>query len=427
MTIHVVTAGETLTSIANQYGVSRQRIILDNELPNPDNLVVGQSLGIRFPDVVHTVVQGDTLYSISQQYDVNPNQILQNNPWVAAQEVLIPGEVLAITFSGEEVIDQVIINGYAYPFINRATLRKTLPYLTFLSIFTYGFNPQGDLVTIDDEELIALAKEFGVAPVMMLAPMTEAQEFNSQVAHDMFVNAQGQDRLIDNIIANMKAKGYAGLDIDFEFVLPEDKQLFLEFVTNVQNRLSAQGLFTMVALAPKTSGEMTGLLYEAHDYPTIGAAADRVLLMTYEWGYTYSQPMATAPVNNVRRVLEYGVSVIDPDKILMGIPNYAYDWPLPYVRGETRAESLSNQEAIRIAAANNVTILFDEAGQVPHFNYTNEEGIAHAVWFDDVRSMNSKLRLIPELGLAGGSVWQIMNFFPGLWLVVNSIFTVEKL
>jgi spore germination protein len=148
--------------------------------------------------------------------------------------------------------------------------------------------------------------------------------------------------------------------------------------------------------------------------------------MTYEWGYLYGPPMATAPLNNVRQVLEYGVSVIDPEKILMGIPNYAYDWPLPFVKGETQAEAISNQQAIERAALNNVAILFDELAQAPYYYYTNEQGIEHVVWFDDVRSMNAKMGLIPEFGLNGAGVWQIMKFFPGLYNVIGSSFTVEK-
>lgn len=426
MTIHVVQAGDTLASIAEQYGVTSERIAIENELPNPDNLIIGQSIGIRIPDVVHTVVAGDTLFEIAQTYDVDPNQILQNNPQIAENETLTPGDVLVITYAQEEIIDSIIINGYAYPFIDRTVLRKTLPFLTYLSIFTYGFTATGELIPIEDEELIAIAEEFGVAPIMMLAPMDAEGAFNSQIAHNMFINPTGQATLINNLVTTMQAKGYRGLDIDFEFVLPEDKENFLNFITAVNTRLDQEGLLTLVALAPKTSGEMTGLLYEAHDYPTIGAVADEVLLMTYEWGYTFGPPMATAPLNNVRRVLEYGISVIDPDKILMGIPNYAYDWPLPFVRGETQAESISNQEAIERAVQYGVTIQFDETAQAPFYNYTTAEGVEHVVWFDDVRSMDAKFRLIPELGLHGAGVWQIMNFFPGLWLVVDSLFTVEK-
>lgn len=426
MTIHVVKSGETLISIAEQYGITPEIIISVNELPNPEDLVVGQSLAIRIPEVVHTVEEGDTLYEIAETYDVSPTQILQNNPSIAVVEFLTPGETIVIRFRGEEIIDNIEINGYAYTFIDRTVLRKALPFLTYLSIFNYGFTPAGELVPAEDEELIALANDFSVAPVMVLAPMTAEGEFSSEIASELFANDEAEDRLIENIVTTMQAKGYRALDIDFEFILPEDKEEFLSFITKVQARLSQEELLTFVALAPKTSGEMTGLLYEAHDYPTIGAVADRVLLMTYEWGYTFGPPMATAPLNNVRRVLEYGRTVIEPDKIWMGIPNYAYDWPLPFVRGTTKAESISNQEAIERAALNNVAILFDELAQSPYYYYTDAEGIEHVVWFDDVRSMNAKLRLIPELGLNGAGVWQIMKFFPGLWNVVSAFFSVEK-
>lgn len=426
MEIHVVQSGETIESIAQQYGITPTLIISVNELPNPENLVVGQSLAIRIPEIVHTVVQGDTLTTVAETYGVSTTEILQNNPRIALTGALVPGETVIISFQEEESIDTIIINGYAYPFIDRAVLRKTLPYLTYLSIFTYGFTPEGNLNPIEDEELIAIAYEYGVIPVMMLAPMSAEGVFSSDIANRLFANEESVNILIENIVANMQLKGYQGLDIDFEYILPEDKENFINFINKVYTRLSQEGLVTFVALAPKTSGEMVGLLYQAHDYPRIGAIADHVLLMTYEWGYTYGPPMATSPINNMRLVLQYGVSVIDPNKILLGIPNYAYDWPLPFVRRETTAESISNQEAIARAAQYGVTILFDEVSQSPYYYYTDSNGVAHVVWFDDVRSMNAKMRLIPEFGLDGAGVWQIMNFFPGLWNVVGAFFTVEK-
>jgi spore germination protein len=136
--------------------------------------------------------------------------------------------------------------------------------------------------------------------------------------------------------------------------------------------------------------------------------------------------MATAPLNNVRLVLQYGISVIDKNKILMGIPNYAYDWPLPFVRRQTAAESISNVEAIKRAAQHNVTIEFDETAQAPFYYYTTEQGISHVVWFDDARSMNAKFRLIPEYGLRGAGIWQIMNFFPQGYAIISLLFTVDK-
>jgi spore germination protein len=88
---------------------------------------------------------------------------------------------------------------------------------------------------------------------------------------------------------------------------------------------------------------------------------------------------------------------------------------------------MSNQRAIEQAAQYGVTIQFDELAQSPFYYYTSEDGVEHVVWFDDVRSMNAKLPLIPEFSLNGAGVWQIMNFFPGLWLVVASRFAVTKI
>lgn len=426
MIIHVVQEGESLETIGEQYGVNPERLIIDNELPNPNNLVVGQSMIVRVPTLVHTVVGGETLSDIATSYNITVTEILRNNPWVAGQEGLEIGQTLLIAYEKDPIVDTALINGYLYPFIDRIVFQKSLPFLTYQLIFTYGFTTEGDLVPLDDEDLIANGYEQGVPPIMVLAPMAEDMSFDSQLAQAMFVNVEAQNRLIENIVSTMQEKGFIGLDIDFEFIQAEYKEQFISFISNVKNNLQPLGFLTMVALAPKTSGEMTGVLYEAHDYPAIGAIADIVLIMTYEWGYLYGPPMATAPLNNVRQVLEYAVSTIPNEKILMGIPNYSYDWPLPFVRGETVAEALSNQEAIARAAEYGVTIEFDQLAQAPFYYYTDEAGVEHVVWFDDARSMNAKFRLIPELQLRGASIWQIMNFFPAMYMIINNLFTIEE-
>lgn len=151
--------------------------------------------------------------------------------------------------------------------------------------------------------------------------------------HNVVQNQEAVNLLIDNLLTVMTEKGYQGVDIDFEYILAEDRDAFTDFVWQVAERMRANGYHTSVALAPKTSADQKGVLYEGKDYRALGAAADHVLLMTYEWGYTYGPPMAVAPLNQVRRVVEYAVTEIPPQKIDLGIPNYGYDWPLPFVRG----------------------------------------------------------------------------------------------
>ncbi len=178
-----------------------------------------------------------------------------------------------------------------------------------------------------------------------------------------------------------------------------------------------------VALAPKVSDTQSGLLYEGKDYALLGEAADYVLLMTYEWGYTYGPAMAVAPINKVRQVVEYALTKIPPEKIHLGIPNYGYDWTLPYVKDSSKATTIGNVEAVQIAIANGASIQFDEISQAPYFNYM-QNGLTHEVWFEDVRSLTAKFSLVKEYRLRGMSYWQIMQLFRANWLLLGDTFAI---
>ena len=65
MLIHVVEPRETVSSIANTYGVSVQSVIADNDLREPYLLAVGQTLVIQFPQEIYVVKQGQTLSEIA--------------------------------------------------------------------------------------------------------------------------------------------------------------------------------------------------------------------------------------------------------------------------------------------------------------------------------------------------------------------------
>jgi spore germination protein len=295
MIIHVVQPGETIFSIAARYNISPQKIIIDNELTNPNALVPGQTLVILIPEVVHLVQPGETLADIAQAYGTTTVNLLQMNPFIEYADQILPGDQITISNNVEKRVT-IYTLGYTYPHIDRTVLLKTLPYLTYLTIFTYGITEEGQLIDIEDEDLIRMARDFGVAPLMLISTLTEEGTFSNELAHIILNDPVVQDNLIDNVLENLRAKGYAGLDIDFEYVLPEDEEAFINFIQKVHDRISPEGYILFTALAPKTSADQPGLLYEAHNYPRIGEASDRVLLMTYEWGYTYGPPWLFLPL-----------------------------------------------------------------------------------------------------------------------------------
>lgn len=319
------------------------------------------------------------------------------------------------------------VNGYAYPFIQQDVLEETLPYLSSLSVFSYGFTTDGELVAPaqDDSFMINAALKAGVRPVLTLTPLGPDGNFNNFLIASVVNNQAAKDNLLTNILATVQEKDFQRVDIDFEYIRPEDRIPFADFVADVRNLLSPYGYHVSVALAPKTSDTQAGLLYAGKDYGLLGEAADSVLLMTYEWGYTYGPPMAVAPVNKVRQVVEYAVTRILPSRIDLGIPNYGYDWTLPFVRGSSRATTISNLEAVRIAVEAGVPIQFDEVAMSPYFQY-EKDGQQHEVWFEDVRSYREKFSLVPEYGLRGMGYWQIMRFFRPNWLLLENTFQIQK-
>lgn len=424
MVIHVVQRGENLYSIANQYGIPFSQIQNDNQLPDSSRLVIGQTLVIRFPLQVHTVQFGQTLQSIAQQYGLSIRQLQRNNPILSGGTTIYPGQTLVIKYR-QQPESTLSVNGYAYPFIDRSLLQSTLPFLTYLTPFTYGITDEGDLVTLNDEELITAANTSDVSPLMHLSTLTEEGGFSNELASLVLNNSEIQNRLINNIVTTIRQKGYRGLDVDFEFVFARDAGPYAAFIRNLTQTLNPLGYPVIVALAPKTSATQQGLLYEGHDYAALGAAANEVLLMTYEWGYAYSPPMAVAPLPSVRSVVEYALTEIPPEKIWLGIPNYGYDWPLPFVQGQTRATSISNRYAVQLALRYNAEIQYDELAQTPWFQYQDEQGTSHEVWFEDARSIRAKLALIPEYGLRGAGYWNLMRPFPQNWIVLTSLYNIR--
>lgn len=422
MDIHVVQPNETVAIIAQQYGVGVERLIFDNQIVDITKLVVGQALLILYPEITHQVEAGDTLYTIANEYGVTTLDLIRNNPYLAGESTLLPGQNIIIRYE-DEVIGTMETNGYVYPFVENYVLTETLPYLTSLSIFSYGFTMEGELIPIDDEALIAQTLEMGVNPILVLTPFSVYGSFNNELVHAVSTDPVVQENIINNLLVTVREKGYTGVDVDFEFIRAEDREPYAGFIRNLTTRMNAEGYTVSVALAPKVSADQPGLLYEGVDYALLGEIANSVLLMTYEWGYTYGPPMAVAPINKVREVLDYAVTAIPPEKIDMGIPNYGYDWPLPFEKGVTAARSIGNVEAIQIAAANNAVIQYDEVAQSPFFTY-NREGVEHIVWFEDVRSILAKLKLIPEYGFRGVGYWQLMRFFRQNWLLVNALFNI---
>ncbi len=425
MQIHVVRPGDTLFDIARLYSLPTNILIQSNEIPNPDNLAIGQTIVIPIWGSYHIVMVGEDLTQIANTYNTTVSEIVRING-LKSPNAIYPGFRLYIPQKERLSVD---VGAYIDPRMTVGTSGKVVDKvgdnLTSLSVFSYEANANGSLTPVVDEPSINAAYNHGVVPLMVITNFSEGT-FSTELASTIFNNPSLQDKLLDEAIAIMDQKGYLGLDFDFEYLGAQNREGYNSFLRKASEKLKAKHYFISAALAPKTSDEQIGVLYEGHDYKTIGEIVDFIFFMTYEWGWSGGPPMAVSPIDKVRDVLEYAVSVVPKEKVMMGIPLYGYDWTLPYVQGGPFAESISPQQAIERAAQNGVTIQYDTVSEAPHYFYTDRQGKRHAVWFEDARSIQAKFNLVKELGIRGFFYWVLGNDFPQNWLLIQDNFIVNK-
>lgn len=419
---HIVQTGEVLWMIAQRYGVTTASLIQLNQIDNPSLIYSGQRL--RIPSDFHIVKSGETLWAISIQYGVPVQDIVRVNQ-MANPSQIYPGQRLIIP---EKMKPMIEVNAYITIFdqSGQQIIREIGDYLTYISPFSYAAQEDGTILQLkDDMGILNVARTKNVSPLLVLTNF-KAGEFSSDTAHAIFISEEVQKNLLDHVIQVMRNKGHIGLNIDFEYIYPQDRELYNNFLRKVVSRLRPLGYSVSTAIAPKLRREQKGLLYEAHDYAAHGEIVDFVIIMTYEWGWSGGPPMAVAPISEVRKVLQYALTEMPKEKIVMGMPLYGYDWTLPWKYGNPWAKTLSPQAAVQLAARKGAAIQFDEPSQSPFFHYHDEQGKEHVVWFEDARSVKAKYELVKELNIRGVSYWVLGNPFPQNWLVLADQFRIQK-
>lgn len=285
MFIYTVKAGDDLYALSARFGVPVSRIVADNALRYPNRLVVGQHLIIMSNSIRHVIEEGQTMYSLSREFDVPLDALLAANPDVNPI-ALREGDVVNIPLTEEISRRPAIINGYAYPTITNSALDCSLPFLTFMSPFSYSVTPEGDIETPAADRILARVAESSSVPLMVVTNIYNGT-FSTEVLSQILADPHARERLISSILTELGEKSYVGVNLDMEYISPNDRESYNSFLLELSDRLHGNGYILVTAVAPKYRADQPGILYESHDYKVQGEAADYVIIMTYEWGYTF--------------------------------------------------------------------------------------------------------------------------------------------
>ncbi|MBW8350814.1 LysM peptidoglycan-binding domain-containing protein [Bacillus sp. IITD106] len=418
MFIYVVKTGDSLFSIATKYQLTMDSIRNINGLTT-DRLVPGQDLLV--PTNMYTVQPGDSLYSISKMSLIPVETIrlingLHSNVITVGMRLYLPPKTKHETEDFSYITPST-------PEMNQFIVQSFAPINTFYGIFEYHIFEDGSLSTLNDQQLIRLARENHVAPLAVITNLTSTG-FSPTLTEKVLSSPEIRNRLINNIYNLVKSKNYAGANIDFERIREGQRDLYSDFLHALRDRLKPEGYYTSVAIPAKTSDEISWL--KGYDYGGIGAAVDFAFIMAYDWHEASSPPGPVAPIKEVRQSIEYALKHMGVNKIILGVPRYGYDWTMSN-GNVVNAHAVSVAGAVRTAMRYQVPIQYSTEYQQPFFTYRDETGKRHIVWYEDARARAHKLQLVVDYRLRGVGAWQLGLQFPQSAVLVREFFVSKKI
>ena len=247
--------------------------------------------------------------------------------------------------------------------------------------------------------------------------------FDPELTRQVLGSTEIRNRVINNIYQLVKNKNYAGVNIDFELVPEELRDLYTGFLHALRARLKPEGYYTSVAVPPKTNDNISWL--KGYDYGGIGASVDFVFIMAYDFHEASSPPGPVAPITEVRKTIQFALQHMNRNKIILGVPRYGYDWTMDN-GNVVSARAVSVAEAVENAMTHQVPISYSTEYQQPFYQYWDSNGQRHIVWYEDSRARAEKLELVVEYRLKGAGAWQLGLQFAQSAVLVKEFFNTKK-
>ncbi len=225
-------------------------------------------------------------------------------------------------------------------------------------------------------------------------------------------NYTQREKLINDIVALAVKYNLDGINVDFEYMNMEDKDVFSRFIIELAPRLRECGIVTSVDVTAPDGSENWSLCFDRNK---ISKVADYIVFMAYDqYGTSSTTPGTTAGCNwveaNINKFL--GQEDIKPEKIILGMPLYTRMWKTDQNGKST--SSVVNMNKIEEKLPKDVTKVWDEQLKQNYVEYT-EGNTKYQIWLEDEKSIKEKLTLINKYNLAGGAYWEKDRETEGIW------------
>ncbi|OGH19967.1 MAG: hypothetical protein A3D74_03655 [Candidatus Levybacteria bacterium RIFCSPHIGHO2_02_FULL_37_13] len=294
-----------------------------------------------------------------------------------------------------------------------------LSHLTSISLFGLSIDGKGNVITSHSDSqadggwgmwkdpkldsLIKTAKSKGLKVYLTF------KSFNNTDIENLVSSDSAVQTFISNALYFVNSKNLDGINLDFEYIgSPTDnvRNGFTRLVINLNTELKRQiptGILTIDTYI------MSGSVRDLFDLQALSKNTDAFVIMGYDMHYSLGPPGPISPMGgavNIIGLMQGYLEKVPPEKIILAVPYYAYDWPITLDSsiGSPSAAIISYAEIAQVSKVHN--LIWDETSQTPSYKYT-DKGTQREVHFENVRSLGIKYDFVSAKNLKGVGIWAL--------------------
>lgn len=282
-----------------------------------------------------------------------------------------------------------------------------------VNLFGYRLNADGTITAYAGVESATRQASIRAAGGELIPTLMDVHD--TTVLDAVLASSAAKQRTIAGVVDVLDRFGYDGLDVDFEHAKTATRAAFTAFMRDLSAAVRARGKVFSLTIPGKRADLPS---WAGYDYAALGAVSDRVKLMCYGYSGSWSTtPGPICPTTWITRVMDYAVTVIPASKLQIGIPFYGYDWPA----NGARATSVTWASAQAKLARSTSGMRFDATLGETTFDYVDDAGVSHTVWFQDARAIAAKCEMAKRYQCAGISIWALGNESQAFWDAIRSV------
>lgn len=336
--------------------------------------------------------------------------------------VVICAATVWATGNKEKAISQTkpLVLGY-YTDASPAAFNKYHSYMNQLSTDTLNTDKAGNLVGSVPKQAVQQATKWKMGTFALVSNYGET-DWDPEAAHLAITNPTARKKLMAGLLQTVKQNHYTGINLDFESLVPEDREALSAFVRDTAQLMKKNGFQTMVSIPAKQQDDPEDGWSGAYDYQAIGKAVDWLQVMTYDEHGTWSEPGSSAGKSWIDASLAFTVTQVPASKVLMGLPAYGNDWNVTQTQAEQYDDNVMVpwKDTKALITKQHLTGKRDTTSGSMVASYKDSNGDLHQVWYEDAVSIKQKTQLVHKYKLAGVSMYAIGMEDESFWKAVQA-------